>query len=88
MQGQVIEGSRIAWTPRENSPNKLENKYVDSFKPLLQRKSLIKQRMAERHEENSEIAPWESPNYASQRSIVTKPNLVNQIVESPNGGNT
>ena len=52
MQGQVIEGSRMAWTAREASPNKPENRNVDSFKPLLQRKSLIKQRMAERHEEN------------------------------------
>jgi|LauGreDrversion4_2_1035121.scaffolds.fasta_scaffold82674_5 hypothetical protein len=55
----------MAWSPRENSP-RAENKYLESFKPLLQRKTLIKQRGAEKNnEENLDIAPWEGGHNGS-----------------------
>ena len=77
----------MTWSPRENSPNRTENKYVESFKPLLQRKTLIKQRMRlSQHGDNLDITPWEGGMNGSQKSIVVKPNLVKDVAESPKVG--
>ena len=77
----------MAWSPRENSPNRTENKYVESFKPLLQRKSLINQRKRDsQNGENSDITPWDGVQNGSQKSIAMKANLVKDFAETPKVG--
>lgn len=75
----------MGWSSRDDSPKGSENKYLESFKPLIQRKFLIKQRLGFNNKSDlTDITPWETPVNSSQKSINTKPILVNYQNDSPN----